>query len=100
MKTQLSTRIASEETEQKRRINAEEEKAVLIVQLEAARGANSVSAGISDNSDLDTYRVRNPYPPYPVNRSRGLPGVVFVMIAGKIPLLFFADMFSVRFALM
>jgi hypothetical protein len=57
LKTQFSTRIAAEEAEQKRRIDVEEEKAVLTVHLEAARGAQSASAGISDNSDLDTYRV-------------------------------------------
>ena len=53
-------RIAAEEAEQKRRIDVEEEKAVLTVQLEAARGAQSASSGIADNSDLDTYRVHDP----------------------------------------
>lgn len=57
MKAQLSARIAAEEGEQKRRIDAEEEKAILSVQLEAARGSQIVSAGTGDNSDLDTYRV-------------------------------------------
>jgi len=51
------TRLAAEEAEQKRRIDAVEEKAVLAVQLEAARNAQSASAGVGDNSDLDTYRV-------------------------------------------
>jgi len=57
LKSQLSARIAAEEAEQKRRIDAEEEKAVLTVHLEAARGAQSASAGVADGSDLDTYRV-------------------------------------------
>ena len=60
LKTQLSVRIAAEEAEQKRRIDAEEGKAMLTVQLEAARGAQSASAGIADNSDLDTYRALPP----------------------------------------
>ena len=60
LKNQLSARIAAEEAEQKRRIDVEEEKAVLTVHLEAARGAQSASVGIADNSDLDTYRVDVP----------------------------------------
>jgi len=56
LKHQLSKRIAAEEAEQKRRIDAEEEKAILSVQLEAARGANLTSGASIDNSDLDTYR--------------------------------------------
>jgi hypothetical protein len=57
LKTQLHSRIAAEEAEQRRRIDAEEEKAILSVQLEAARGSQIASAGIVDSSDLDTYRV-------------------------------------------
>jgi hypothetical protein len=57
LKTQLSKRIAAEEAEQKRRIDAEEGKAILSVQLEAARGAKLASSAGIDNSDLDTYRV-------------------------------------------
>jgi len=60
LKNQLSTRIAAEEAEQKRRIDAEEEKAILSVQLEAARGAKLASGASIDNSDLDTYRVNIP----------------------------------------
>jgi len=60
LKNQLSTRIAAEEVEQKRRIDAEEEKAILSVQLEAARGAKLASGANIDNSDLDTYRVNIP----------------------------------------
>lgn len=57
LKSQLGTRISAEEAERKRRIDVEEEKAVLFVQLEAARGAVTASAGSMDGSDLDTYRV-------------------------------------------
>ena len=57
LKAQLTKRIAAEEAEQKRRIDAEEEKAILSVQLEAARGAKLASEASLDNSDLDTYRV-------------------------------------------
>ena len=57
LKSQLGTRISAEEAERKRRIDVEEEKAVLFVQLEAARGAVSASAGSMEGSDLDTYRV-------------------------------------------
>ena len=57
MKSQLSIRIAAEEAEQKRRIDAEEEKAMLSVQLEAARSAKLASGASIDNSDLDSYRV-------------------------------------------
>jgi len=53
----LSARIAAEEGEQARRIDAEEQKAILAVQLEAVRGSQIASAGTEDNSDLDTYRV-------------------------------------------
>lgn len=86
MKSQLSTRIAAEEAEQKRRIDAEEGKAVLTAQLEAARGAQSVSSGITDNSDLDTYRVLSKLYLQMLILNRELPDVVFVMIVGRIPL--------------
>jgi hypothetical protein len=102
LKAQLSTRIAAEEAEQKRRIDAEEEKAVLTVQLEAARGAKSTSAGIADNSDLDTYRVYliSKDPIAKLTLTRELLGAVFVMIGGRIPLLLFVDMYFVRHVLM
>ena len=57
LKSQLAERIAAEGAEHKRRIDVVEEKAVLAIQLEAARSAQSASAGVGDNSDLDTYRV-------------------------------------------
>jgi hypothetical protein len=60
----LNNRIAAEQVEQKRRIDAEEEKSMLSVQLEAARGAQSVTAGTVDSSDLDTYRVIVTYESY------------------------------------
>jgi E3 ubiquitin-protein ligase BRE1 len=56
LKAQVSARIAGEEAERKRRNDAEEEKAMLSVQLEAARGTQSASISTTDNSDLDTYR--------------------------------------------
>jgi hypothetical protein len=57
LKAQLHARIAAEEAEQRRRIDAEEEKAILSVQLEAVRGSKVASTATADSSDLDTYRV-------------------------------------------
>ena len=99
MKAQLSARIAAEEGEQKRRIEAEEEKAVLSVQLEAARGSQIVSAGGRDNSDLDTYRVSAQYLNLSLMGSELL-GVAFAMIAGKILRSHYVGMSSAKHALM
>ena len=54
----MTAKIAAVEAEQKRRIETEEDKARLSVQLEAARSVQSISTGSGDGSDLDTYRVR------------------------------------------
>jgi hypothetical protein len=98
LKAQLSARIAAEEGEQKRRIEAEEEKAVLSVQLEAARGSQTVSAGAGDNSDLDTYRVSTQRL-RPSLIASELPGVAYVMTAGKTLQLLYVDMSSAKHAL-
>jgi len=84
LKTQLTARIAAEEAETKRRIDAVEEKAVLAVQLEAARSAQSASGGVGDNSDLDTYRVWQSCEGILIYVSELL-GAVSAMIDGRIP---------------
>ena len=56
----MTAKIATMEAEQKRRIEAEEDKARLSVQLEGARSVQSISTGSGDSSDLDTYRVSSP----------------------------------------
>jgi hypothetical protein len=57
LRSQLTERLAAEDSERKRRINVEEEKSILSVRLEAALSAQSLAAGSTDGSDLDTYRV-------------------------------------------
>jgi hypothetical protein len=60
LKTQLKNRTEAEELAQKKRIDAEEEKAMLTAQLEAAESFQKASTGALDGTELDTYRVSSP----------------------------------------